>query len=338
MSTRELTFKELQEENVVSIELFRPQDEDLWERFVLASNNGTIFNTRRFLSYHPIDRFRDCSLIFKKGRRWLAVMPAAVVENDREKILVSHPGATMAGPIFKSTTSIKDTFFAVESLLAFAKAHGLSGIKLTLPPVIYHARPGNYFDFALLDYGFTYEKREVSSVIPLDFAGKDTLLTFSSESRRAVRKAMKSGVLVEESDDFAGFYAILHRNLELRHNVRPTHSLNELLQLKRLFPEEIKLFAAMAEGEMIAGVVIFECNDRVALAFYISHREDKQKYRGVNLLFYEMTRWAIRRHFKFLDFGIFTVNMKPNWGLARFKESFGALGVFRETLVQKFRE
>ena len=34
----------------------------------------------------------------------------------------------------------------------------------------------------------------------------------------------------------------------------------------------------------------------------------------------------------FLDFGIFTVNEKPNMGLARFKESFGAGGVLRDTL------
>lgn len=30
--------------------------------------------------------------------------------------------------------------------------------------------------------------------------------------------------------------------------------------------------------------------------------------------------------------GIFTGNEDPNWGLARFKESFGAQGVFRDSL------
>jgi len=33
-----------------------------------------------------------------------------------------------------------------------------------------------------------------------------------------------------------------------------------------------------------------------------------------------------------LDFGIFTVNEDPNMGLARFKENFGASGIFRDTL------
>ena len=41
---------------------------------------------------------------------------------------------------------------------------------------------------------------------------------------------------------------------------------------------------------------------------------------------------AIERGFRYLDFGIFTVRMEPNFGLARFKESFGASGMFRDTL------
>jgi hypothetical protein len=30
------------------------------------------------------------------------------------------------------------------------------------------------------------------------------------------------------------------------------------------------------------------------------------------------------------------VNMEPNWGLCRFKESFGASGIFRDTLIRQF--
>jgi len=37
---------------------------------------------------------------------------------------------------------------------------------------------------------------------------------------------------------------------------------------------------------------------------------------------------------RFLDFGIFTVNMDPNLGLARFKENFGARGIFRDTFYK----
>jgi hypothetical protein len=35
---------------------------------------------------------------------------------------------------------------------------------------------------------------------------------------------------------------------------------------------------------------------------------------------------------KIYDFGTFTVDEEPNMGLGRFKENFGASGIFRDTV------
>ena len=83
---------------------------------------------------------------------------------------------------------------------------------------------------------------------------------------------------------------------------------------------------------MVAGVVNFAVTENVVLAFYISHDEDYQESRPINLLFYKIFEWAINEKFTVFDFGIFTVNEEPNMGLARFKENFGASGQFRDTL------
>ncbi len=334
MKLREIPFRELNEKNIVSVSRYQVSQQQAWDEFVRHANNGTVFHTRKFLSYHPDDRFEDCSLIFTKRKKILSVLPAVVREEEDGISLISHAGSSFGGPVFQTGTSLKDTFFLVDCLLDFAAANKIDKVQLTLPPLIYSAHPGNYFDFALLEAGFTYCKREVSSVIPLDFADEDILLTFSDEARRAARKAMKSGVVVRESEDYNTFYALLENNLKLRHGVRPTHTLPELLSLRDLFPDDIRLFSAEVEGEMIAGIVLFVCNARSGLAFYISHREDRQEFRGVNLLFVEVIRWCIQHRLNYLDFGIFTVNMRPNWGLARFKESFGALGIFRDTFVK----
>ncbi|NIR51838.1 GNAT family N-acetyltransferase [candidate division KSB1 bacterium] len=331
---REVPFRELQQESQLGVLEYEETLNKPWDDFVWGSDNGTLFHTRQFLNYHPSGRFQDASLIITKGESWVALLPAVAREREDEKSLISHAGASMGGVVMKSPQSIKDTFRIVDALVGSAQERAFRKIVLTLPPQIYFARPNNYLDFALLGLGFHYLKREVSSMIPLHFAEEDTLLRFNGSSRRAVRKALSLGVSVRESDDFASFYAILESNLKLRHNVQPTHTLEELRILKEIFPDRLKLFAAYNGDEMIAGVVVFVCNERVALAFYISHNEEHQKYRGVNLLFYEVIRWCIRQQLKFLDFGIFTINMKPNWGLARFKESFGALGIFRDTFIK----
>lgn len=318
-------------ESKIEIEFFTSHKNDEWDDFVWKSNDGTIFHTRQFLSYHPPEKFTDASLIFKKNNRLIALFPAVVRNEGISKILSSHRGASYGGFVTPSPLSIRDSFRLVEGLIEHAGANNFTGIELTPPPQIYLNRPNNYIDFALLKNGFTYRKREISSVIPLDFPVEEILSTFSSASRRAVRRAQKLNVKVQESEDYGQFYKILQKNLKMRHHVNPTHSIEELLKLKSLFPNRIKLFAACAAAKMVAGVVMFITNNNVALAFYISHDEENQQYRGVNVLFYEIIKWTIENKFGFLDFGIFTVNMDPNWGLARFKESFGAQGIFRDT-------
>ncbi len=311
---------------------FHQDDSSAWDAFAQAANNGTIFHSRKFLSYHPPDRFIDHSLIFFKNGKRIAQLPAVELEENGKKMLVSHRGASYGGFVIKDTLSIRESFDLVEFLLKHAQENHLRGIDLTPPPQIYLRRPSNYIDFALLQNGFEYRKREISSVIPLDFGRNDILATFNESSRRAVRRGKKQGVEVRESDDYAAFYKILEKNLRLRHNVTPTHSLRELLILKDMYPQQIKLFGAFYREIMVAGVVMFICNARVVLAFYISHDEQYQQYRGVNVLFHDIIDWGIAEGYAFLDFGIFTVNEDPNWGLARFKESFGAQGVFRDSL------
>ena len=318
----------------IEIELYEKSFTDSWDDFVWKANNGTIFQTRRFLNYHPPERFEDHSLVFKKNNHIIALFPATVRYEHHRRILTSHRGSSYGGLVTKFNLSIKDSFRLVEALVEYAQNNQFQGVELTPPPIIYSLRPSNYIDFALVKNGFGYRKREISSVIPLTFEEKDVLMTFSSESRRAVRRAVKLGVTVRESDDYESFYRILKRNLKMRHNVQPTHTLEELFLLKKIYPERIRLFAAYAEENMVAGVVMFNCNERVALAFYISHDEDFQKYRGVNYLFFEIIKWSIQNHYGYLDFGIFTVDMDPNWGLGRFKESFGAQGIFRDTFLK----
>jgi len=318
----------------MEVKRFNPEFAEAWDRFVWDSNNGTIFHTRRFLNYHPPERFRDHSLIFEQNNKIVALMPAVERTEQGQTTLISHPGASFGGFVVGRDINLRRAFQLVDELLDYANSHHFHKIEMTLTPIFYAWKINNYLDFALFRNGFSYRKREVSSFVTLDFSADEVLQTFKNESRTAVRRAIKLGVTVRESEDFPTFYQILRRNLKMRHNVQPTHTLDELIRLKNIYPERIHLYAAYLQEQMIAGVVMFHCNPLVTLAFYISHNEDFQQYRAVNLLFYEIFRLSIQQGFRYLDFGIFTVNMEPNWGLARFKENFGSKGIFRDTIVK----
>ena len=306
-----------------------------WDNFVSSANNGTLFHTRRFLNYHHEGRFNDHSLEFYKKGKLVGVFPAALIESGDQRQLVSHPGASVGSFVVPEDLAFADALEMVEQLVDYSKRENLDGIKLTQPPTIYSKRLSHYIDFALQKNGFLYSKREISSILFLEKSIDENLSKFKSTHRTAARKAEKSGVVVKETDDFASFYEILKKNLSIRHDVKPTHSLDELLHLKELFPDKINLFGAYIEGEIVAGVVNFIATENVVLAFYISHDKDFQEARPINLLFYKIFEWAIQKKYSVFDFGIFTVNEEPNMGLARFKENFGASGQYRDTLEIK---
>ena len=311
------------------------QNESRWDQFVSSGNNGTLFHLRKFLNYHPKDRFQDHSILIEKKQNLFSVLPAAELIVDGKRILVSHPGSTVGSFVVPENLSIADAMSMSEALVTYVKENNFSGIRITLPPTLYQRRLSNYMDFSFFKQGFTYSKRDVTSILFLEDSLDKNLAKFKSSHLRAVRNAQEKGVNVRQSNDFDSFYHILEQNLNIRHGVSPTHTLAELKNIHALFPDRVNLFAAFVKDVMVAGVVNFVVNDHVVLAFYISHDEAYQEFRAVNLLFYSIFDWAIQQGFRIYDFGTFTVNEEPNMGLGRFKENFGASGIFRDTIELK---
>jgi len=311
------------------------QNESRWDQFVSSGNNGTLFHLRKFLNYHPKDRFQDHSILIEKKQNLFSVLPAAELIVDGKRILVSHPGSTVGSFVVPENLSIADAMSMSEALVTYVKENNFSGIRITLPPTLYQRRLSNYMDFSFFKQGFTYSKRDVTSILFLEDSLDKNLAKFKSSHLRAVRNAQEKGVNVCQSNDFDSFYHILKQNLNIRHGVSPTHTLAELKNIHALFPDRVNLFAAFVKDVMVAGVVNFVVNDHVVLAFYISHDEAYQEFRAVNLLFYSIFDWAIQQGFRIYDFGTFTVSEEPNMGLGRFKENFGASGIFRDTIELK---
>ena len=303
----------------------------LWDSFVKNANNGTLFHLRKFLSYHPKDRFVDHSIEFYKKNALFSVFPAAESNINEENFLVSHPGLTVGSFVVPESISISDSLDLIKVLIDYAKKNKFAGVRLTIPPIFYQNRASNYIDYALLRNGFKYLKREVTSTLFIENDVKANLGKFKPSHARAVKKARETGVAIKISQDVESFYAILKENLKIRHGVNPTHTIQELYDIINLFPNSINIFGAFYRGEMIAGVLNFIIKPDVVLAFYISHKEKFQELRPLNLLFYSIFEWCIKEKIKVYDFGIFTVDGEPNMGLGRFKENFGASGIFRDT-------
>ena len=313
----------------IKVKKFISENTTVWDNFINCSNNGTLFHYRSFLNYHENVEFNDHSLLFYKNNKLIAALPATV-ENS---IYSSHSGISFGGFIHNKYLSFSNAQDIIKSFISYIKKMKYKKIEITLPPKCYNHSSSDYIEFCLYKNNFQYERIELSNVLKLGNNFDDLYKSYKSSARQANRKANKSGVVIRESENFDVFYNILSKNLSLRHNVTPTHTLSELKKLKKLFPDKINLFTASLDEKIISGVINFICNDNTVLAFYISHDIEFQNIRPLNMLFTHIFKWAIEHNYQYYDFGLFTVNGNPNLSLARFKESFGTDGMFRKIMI-----
>lgn len=299
-----------------------------WEEF--AEAYGTIFHERQFLHYHPASRFRDHSLMLRKKSRLLGIFPAVEHKEGSCKWLISHPGATFGSLVTHPNEGVHEISSLIKLVVGYSQKHRFTGIRITIPPVVYQCGLNNAVEFCLRREGFQYVKQELSSVLELKKLPLRDMV--KPAVFRAVRKAERAGLLIRQTGDIDAFYPVLLKNLSLRHHVTPTHSLDELKRLQRLLSGKIILFGAFLQQQLVGGIMLMKTNAQTALAFYITHDMDFQHVRITDMVMIHVITWCMDAGFQYLDFGTFTQHMEPNWGLGRFKEKFGAKGVFRNTV------
>jgi hypothetical protein len=317
----------------IVIKEYKEEYKDSWNDFASKSCNGTIFHNLDFLAYHPEGKYEERHLIFFKGENIVGLMPMATFKVGRQTLARSPYGGSFGGVVVPDYFNFNHSEELVKTMKTFFKNNDIGEAIITPPPQIYSRIPSNYIEFNLLANGFHLAKRDITSVIKLDTFNFDPFEILENRSKRAVKKAIKEGVhIVESSDDYRSFHNILRETME-RHGAQPTHTLEELLKIRSLVPELLKLDMAYIDGDPAAGVLYFVCNSHAILSFYICHKSKYKSYYPVNLLLYKGISWAKKSNFRYLDLGTTTQNMQPNYSLFMFKESFGSTGYFRETFT-----
>ncbi|MEX1138951.1 MAG: GNAT family N-acetyltransferase [Bacteroidota bacterium] len=306
---------------------------DRWDSFVLKSNNGTMFHLQKFLSYHARP-FPWHHLLFVKQGEIQAVLPTA------------RMGSTLESPIGASYGSFVTTDLPFEAALELVDAFsdycrdlGIERTLLTPPPFIYQSVVSQSLDYALAYRGFGYDKHYISHAISL--ADHDFFKTFHATARRYIRKYLREHeITIEMSDDLDAFYPILVEN-KRRHDVTPTHTLEELKKLKKLFPDRLILFLVRRGKKPVAGSLLFVCNPQVVLCFYNMLLYEYEHLNPIHAVMYEVVNWAVEQHFSWVDIGVSqdtkaANQMTPAMSLIRFKEKFGARGILRSTFYKRF--
>ena len=295
---------------------------DEWNQFVRASKNGTFLFDRRFMDYHS-DRFRDHSLMVYRDGRLYALLPA----NQKEDTLVSHGGLTYGGLVMSPQCSAKGVLESFTAINAYLRQQDFHNVAYKAIPWIYHQLPAEEDLYALTAVcNARLTIRDISSAII-----STRRLKFTESRRSGLRKALKAGLTVRESDDVDAFWHILNDNLTQKYAVRPVHTAAELRLLQGRFPDNIKLWLVYDGDTPVGGTLLF-FTPQVLHTQYISANAYGKQHGAIDLLFDHLI-YNIYADYPYIDFGKSTVSDSAdlNEQLIFQKEGFGARAVCYDT-------
>ena len=267
---------------------YEPDRADDWDRLIGESPTATFLHTRRFLGYHPAERFRDASLLlWDDRRRLLGVIPAAAMPACSEQV-VSHPGATYGGLLMHTGIGGTAAMAAMEAAAAAWRDMGFQRLVYKAVPAIYHRSPFADDVWALRRLGALPTRSDLTS--PIDLHDQPA---FARRRRRALRKAERAGVAVERSTTtLSAFWPVLDAALA-RHDVAPVHTLAEMAQLCELFPDQIELVVSRLNGEVVAGTVLF-VSSRVVHTQYLAASGSGRAVGALDAAVRVAIEWAAR--------------------------------------------
>ena len=321
----------------ISITEYTPDHKDEWDEFVDRSNNGTMFHKQKFLDYHDEGKFDLYHLMFWQGDKLIGVLPGGVKDDGRS--FWSPTGASY-GSIVTEDIHFSLALQIVDAFMDFCRVKGFSDVYLIPAPLVYSHNYNQHIEYAMLYRKFDFELHYISHVIDLKH-GKDFLKYFDKTARKSIRKILRENeIMIKESEDYESFNEILKEN-KARHNVKPTHTLQDMLKLKELLPENLRLNMVYYKNEPIAGSLLFLPNTKVVLCFYNMLKYEYEHLRPVYLIMYETVRWAVENGYEWVDIGVSQDTsaedpMTPSLGLIYFKERFDSRGILRSTYHYHF--
>lgn len=322
---------------MISIKKYTEKLNNIWDDFIIKSNNGTIFHTQQFLNYHSKGKFKNHSLLFFDDNNLVGVLPAAIIQDRNKKVLYSHPGASFGGFVCNNLSFEKynNMILALEE---YSIKNNFNIIRLINTPSIYYKIKNNSLDYLIQWRGFFKKEIYISHYLKNNM--KTQSLSFlHKRKQRYIKNIIRNKTFsIKESHNFEVFYPILIKSKNL-FKTQPTHSLKELLILKNKFSKEIHLLLFYKNKKIAGGSVIFFTSNNTALIFYNAIDSKFKKDHLSTFQLYNCIKFAKKNNKEILDFGVSHTPESPNpldpkFSLIQFKEHFGTRGVVR-TIYEK---
>ena len=286
---------------------------ELWNEFVRNSKNATFLFHRDFMEYHS-DRFEDYSLIIFYKNNIVALLPA----NKEGDLICSHRGLTYGGILFQKKIKAYQTEQIIDIIIEYLKNNNIVEFRIKLIPSFYNNLMTDDLDYFLFKKGGVLFKKSMNLAINLksDFQ-------ISKSKLKHFKKIVKTDITYKHDSQLDDFWnLILIPRLFKKHNTHPIHNLNEIKELAKKFPENIKQYSVYENNTIIAGITIFETTDCVK-SQYGATSDRGEELRALDFLFINLIKKYKDEGKLYFDMGIVDSGESYNLGLLNQKQELG---------------
>ncbi len=301
---------------MINIKKYSDEDKVTWNNLCNNSKTPLFMFNREYMEYHS-DRFKDHSLMFYDDEELVAILPIS----ETNEAFSSHGGLTYGGFICANNMKQHTMNDCMTALIEYARGKGKSQILYKSVPHMYHLQPAEEDRYALFVNGAKLKSVEATTVINLR-----NPLKMPKGRKAQISRAKREGVIVEERkglDDYKNFIDLENLVLRIHHNTQAVHTGEELYLLHDRFPNNIRLYTAIHEKALIAGVIIYEY-EKVIHTQYMAANDKAREIGALDYIINEIIQQK-KLTKEWLDFGISTENggLFLNEGLISQKEGFG---------------
>lgn len=316
----------------LSLAVYGQKDEAEWDEFIQKKSiNGTFLQTRRFLNYHPVDRFVDASYIIRNDKEEIvAVCPACLRTEDDQRILYSHLGSTYGGII------VHEEWYKAHKLISILECmenrwreDEIDQVVLKQTPSIFARTSQDLMEYCFYYLGYTSHK-ELNLYVDFDKYSHDILCELTRRKRRSVYACEKAGCTwrkVNSVAEIREFHKLLSMTLK-KYGKTPIHTVEELYDFISVrLQKECEIYGIYKENEMIAGSMMFYFHSsQVAHTQYLCADPEYDRISPMSYTYYAMLCEMRKKGFQKVCWGIVTEELGRylNDGLVDSKEAFGS--------------
>ncbi len=297
-----------------TVRQYSSEDYTIWNAFISIAKNTTFLFHRDFMEYHA-DRFEDFSLLVFEGENLVALLPANRVDHT----IFSHQGLTYGGFVFKDDLVIFEIDLIIAEVILYLKENQIKEFSIKEIVSIYLRERKMETQQSLIKNGA--ELVEAKMNLAIDF---NSNFKVSKSKLKHYNRIKSIGLSIRNEENLTDFWnKVLCPRLEQKFNVKPVHSLKEIIGLKNKFPENIYQYSVYKDEEILAGITVFKTNT-VIKSQYGATTEKGEKYRALDYLYITLID-KYKSQLDFFDMGTVNDNSELgyNFGLLNQKKELG---------------